>query len=45
MVKSMTGFGKAVREYADKKFTVEIRTLNGKQLDLGLRIPTAYRTA
>lgn len=41
----MTGFGKAVREYADKKFTVEIRTLNGKQLDLGLRIPAAYRTA
>lgn len=45
MVKSMTGFGKAVSEFADKKFTVEVRTLNSKQLDLSLRIPTAYRAA
>jgi len=45
MVKSMTGFGKAVSEYEDKKFTVEIRTLNSKQIDLSLKIPTAYRAA
>lgn len=41
----MTGFGKATKEYADKKFTVEIRTLNSKQLDLSLRLPSAYRAA
>ncbi len=45
MVKSMTGFGKAVSEYEDTKFTVEIRTLNSKQVDLSLRIPAAYRAA
>ena len=43
MQKSMTGFGKAETAANGKTFTVEIRSLNSKQLDLGLRIPSAYR--
>jgi uncharacterized protein (TIGR00255 family) len=39
----MTGFGKAVAELPDKKVTVEIKSLNSKQLDLNVRIPSAYR--
>lgn len=41
--KSMTGFGKAVNEIPGKKITVEIRSLNSKQLDLNLRIPYLYK--
>ncbi len=41
----MTGFGKGEVAVADKKFTVEIRTLNSKQLDMSLRTPSAYRAA
>ena len=36
MVKSMTGFGKGEATLQNKKITVEIRSLNSKQLDLGL---------
>jgi uncharacterized protein (TIGR00255 family) len=43
MIKSMTGFGKHVSELADKKITVEVRSLNSKQLDLNVRIPGLYR--
>ncbi|MDE6266333.1 MAG: YicC family protein [Muribaculaceae bacterium] len=43
MLLSMTGFGKAVVEAPTKKFTVEIKSLNSKQLDLSARIPQAYR--
>ena len=44
MQKSMTGFGKAeVAANNGKTFTAEIRSLNSKQLDLGLRLPVAYR--
>lgn len=39
MLKSMTGFGKAVIHSKGKKITVEIRSLNSKQFDLNLRIP------
>lgn len=42
-LKSMTGFGKAVNEIPGKKVTVEIRSLNSKQLDLNLRIPYFYK--
>ena len=42
MVKSMTGFGKGEAALQNKKITVEIRSLNSKQLDLGLRLPV-YR--
>lgn len=43
MVKSMTGFGKATVECAGKKIVIEVKSLNSKQLDINLRIPTIYR--
>ncbi|MEO6903601.1 MAG: YicC/YloC family endoribonuclease [Bacteroidia bacterium] len=43
MIKSMTGFGKAINENNGKKITVEMRSLNSKQLDLNLRLPYAYK--
>jgi len=39
----MTGFGRAEMQLGSKKFTAEIRSLNSKQLDLSLRIPSIYR--
>lgn len=39
----MTGFGKAEGTVGNKKFTVEVRSLNSKTLDLNMRIPGAYR--
>jgi uncharacterized protein (TIGR00255 family) len=39
----MTGFGRAEASVGTKKITVEVRTLNGKQLDLSLKMPSAYR--
>ena len=43
MVKSMTGFCKGEAALQNKKITVEILSLNSKQLDLGLRLPAVYR--
>lgn len=43
MIHSMTGYGKAVAECTDKKITIEIRSLNSKNLDLNVRIPFVYR--
>lgn len=43
MVRSMTGFGRAQVELDDKKLTVEIKSLNGKQMDLSTRIPSLLR--
>ena len=43
MIQSMTGFGKSVVELPHKKITVEIKSLNSKQLDLSTRIPQQYR--
>lgn len=39
----MTGFGKGEASLRNKKITVEIRSLNSKQLDLSLRLPAVYR--
>lgn len=39
----MTGFGKSVKQLPNKKITVEIKSLNSKNLDLNARIPSAYR--
>ena len=39
----MTGFGKAVKVYNNKKITAEIKSLNSKQLDFGTRIPQNHR--
>lgn len=43
MVKSMTGYGKAEITAGNKKITVEVRSLNSKQLDLAVRMPAIYR--
>ena len=39
----MTGFGKAEFEVNNKKFTIEIKSLNSKQLDINTRTPALYR--
>lgn len=39
----MTGFGKATLQLANKKITVEVKSLNSKGLDLNVRMPSAYR--
>jgi len=43
MIQSMTGFGKHVAQLPSKKITVEIKSLNSKNLDLNARMPQAYR--
>ena len=43
MIQSMTGFGKATAEIANKKVTVEIKSLNSKQLDLMSKVNALYR--
>ncbi|MDR2894745.1 MAG: YicC family protein [Alistipes sp.] len=45
MIKSMTGYGKGSATVGTKQITVEVRSLNSKQLDLGVRIPGAWRSA
>lgn len=42
MLKSMTGFGRAVAEYPDKTVTVEIRSVNSRYLDFILKAPRSY---
>lgn len=39
----MTGYGKSTFTIGNKKITIEIKTLNSKQLDLNLKIPAQYR--
>jgi uncharacterized protein (TIGR00255 family) len=39
----MTGYGKAECELAQKKITIEIKSLNSKQLELNTRLPGVYR--
>ena len=43
MIQSMTGFGKASTELEKRKITVEIKSLNSKQLDLSVRLPNLYK--
>ncbi|HOA10052.1 MAG: YicC family protein [Bacteroidales bacterium] len=43
MLVSMTGFGRAEMQLGSKKLIAEIRSLNSKQLDLSIRIPSIYR--
>ncbi|MDD4545627.1 MAG: YicC family protein, partial [Bacteroidales bacterium] len=44
MIKSMTGFGKSQASYKNKNITIEIKSLNSKQIDFGIRIPSKYRS-
>ncbi len=43
MLLSMTGYGKASCEYANRKITVEVKSLNSKQMDINARIAAVYR--
>ena len=43
MIQSMTGYGKAVVAFGDKKINVEVKSLNSKTLDLSVRIAPLYR--
>ncbi len=43
MIESMTGFGKAVVQLPTKKVTIEIRSLNSKNMDITARIPVTYK--
>lgn len=43
MIQSMTGYGKADCEVNGKKVTVEVKSLNSKQLDLSIRMISAYK--
>lgn len=43
MIQSMTGYGKNIVQLPQKKVTIEIKTLNSKNLDLNVRIPGTYK--
>lgn len=43
MLLSMTGFGKSSGQFANKKISVEIKSLNSKSADINARIPVLYR--
>jgi uncharacterized protein (TIGR00255 family) len=43
MIKSMTGYGKAMLETPHRKITVEIRSLNSKQADINTKMPWIYK--
>ena len=43
MLLSMTGFGKAVKQTPELKITVEVKSLNSKQIDISSRVPGSCR--
>lgn len=43
MIQSMTGYGKSVVAFNEKKIHVEIKSLNSKALDLSMRVAPIYR--
>ncbi len=43
MIQSMTGYGKSVLQLPTKKISIEIKSLNSKNLDLNARMPSVYR--
>jgi uncharacterized protein (TIGR00255 family) len=43
MIQSMTGYGKHVVQLPSKKITIELKSLNSKNLDINARIPQTYR--
>ena len=43
MIKSMTGYGKAIAETSQKKITIELKSLNSKQFDLNTKLPWLYK--
>ena len=43
MIQSMTGYGKSVLQLPTKKISIELKSLNSKNLDLNARMPSMYR--
>ena len=43
MILSMTGYGKAEANLENKKVTIEIKSLNSKQIDMNFRMPSSLR--
>lgn len=43
MIRSMTGYGKAMLETARRKITVEVKSLNSKQADISTKLPWLYK--
>jgi len=43
MIYSMTGYGKSILQLPTKKITIELKSLNSKNLDLNARMPSIYR--
>ena len=43
MIRSMTGYGKAMLETPHRKITIEIRSLNSKQADINTKMPWIYK--
>ena len=43
MIQSMTGFGKSESLIFSKSISIEIRSLNSKNLDLNIRVPNSFK--
>jgi len=43
MIQSMTGYGKAELNLPNTNFIIELRSLNSKQIDTNIKIPSVYR--
>ena len=43
MIQSMTGYGKAELNLENSSFTIEIKSLNSKQIDVGIKMSSVYR--
>ena len=43
MIRSMTGYGKAECLLPGRKLTIEVKSLNSKQLDINTRLPALYK--
>lgn len=43
MIQSMTGYGKSILQLPSKKVTIEVKSLNSKNLDVNVRIPSYYK--
>ena len=43
MIQSMTGYGKAELNLENSSFTIEIKSLNSKQIDAGIKMSSVYR--
>lgn len=43
MLQSMTGYGKAEGQLENKKISIQIRSLNSKQTDISIKVPSVFR--